>query len=116
MITKQHLAHVYYRAFPKRRGEPGLDSWFFFGEVKDIDWGALATTNATEHLAQCFDAMEAMEATAVGEDVDAIEDPSSAPFCGCDICVTRETIYAVWGTIAQATLAGVEVVYDHQDS
>jgi hypothetical protein len=110
-MTKEKLSHLYYRAFPGRRGERGLDSWFFFGAPDNIDWGMLAHKNATEHLERCFAAMEAMEE---GADADEIDDPSCAPFCGCDTCVTRETLYAAWGTIAQATLAGFEADYSNR--
>jgi len=105
MISKEKLAHLYYRALPGRRGERGLDSWFFFGRPDDIDWGMLAHRNASEHLAAC---MEALDREQGGEDVDS---PAIAPFCGCETCVVREVLYAGWGTIAQATLAGIIVEY-----
>ena len=43
---------------------------------------------AEEHLDACAEALFAMDE---GKEVDS---PASAPYCGCETCVVRETLYA----------------------
>jgi len=54
------------------------------------DWGVLAQKAAEKHLAACNEALFAIE------DGQEVESPASAPFCGCDTCQVRETLYAAW--------------------
>jgi hypothetical protein len=56
------------------------------------------------HLAACEQAAEAIEAI----DDPALWPPSPAlaPFCGCDTCLVRETLAAIWPHIERALEAG----------
>jgi len=45
-----------------------------------------AHIEAHDHLIACI--------SSVLDEDETIEDPSSAPFCGCEVCVVREVLYA----------------------
>jgi len=64
------------------------------------DYGLEAQQAAEAHLAECWAAMEHE-----GEDV-VILSPVSAPFCGCQTCEVRETLFAAWPFLVEAVKAG----------
>lgn len=55
---------------------------------------------AVAHLEACHDALYAEEA---GMD-DDVSSPASAPFCGCDDCQVRETLYAAFPILRAGVL------------
>ena len=56
-----------------------------------LDVGVLAQKRAEKHLAACMEAL----------DDDEIGSPASAPFCGCNTCVIREVLWAVWPLLVE---------------
>lgn len=59
----------------------------------DHDYGAEAQQAAEEHLRRCY---EALDDETEGSEVDWDAIGVQAPFCGCDTCVVREVLTAVW--------------------
>ena len=55
-----------------------------------FDWGYEAQKVAEAHLGAC---MESMFAEQEGEEAAS---PASAPFDGCDTCITREVLHAAY--------------------
>jgi hypothetical protein len=51
---------------------------------------------AEDHLDACFEYIDIMESPNEPDDerYDVPEDPASAPFCGCNTCIVRETLLA----------------------
>lgn len=70
------------------------------------DWGKDAHDTAIAHLDRC-DAWLAYfdEGEPDGERPD-FDDPSSAPYCGCQTCLVRETLHAAWPVIDEAIRSG----------
>lgn len=70
-------------------------------EKRDI--GLEAHSAAEKHLDECF-AWQSYN-DGLGENGNGPapeEDPASEPFCGCQTCMIRETLYAAWPVIAKA--------------
>jgi len=67
-----------------------------------MDFGMAAQAAAEAHLQACMDALDANDAGV------AWESPASAPFCGCDTCCVRETLYAAWPFALQEQAAEIE--------
>jgi hypothetical protein len=59
------------------------------------DFGAEAQAAAQAHLAACQEALFLMEE----EGDETAESPASAPFCGCEICIVREVLWATWAVL-----------------
>lgn len=60
----------------------------------DEAWGADVEKRVTEMLEEQFEALDREDEDAGGE-AEIPATPSGLLFCGCDVCVTRETIYLV---------------------
>jgi len=71
------------------------------------DPGVRAQRAAEAHLVACWEAFHAYDELGV-EEGEGPEDPSSAPFCGCETCVVREVLYAAWPILRDAALAGCQ--------
>lgn len=61
----------------------------------DYDPGPAAQAAAEAHLEKVWTAFYEAE----DGDTDEPQSPESAPFCGCDTCITRETIAGAWPVI-----------------
>ena len=60
--------------------------------MAERDYGLEAQRAAEEHLSLCLEA----------EWDEEVDDPSSAPFCGCLTCIVREVLHAAWPVLEQA--------------
>ena len=62
------------------------------------DFGLQAQKAAEEHLARCNEALwdDAGDSMLAGIKGAVTDSPASAPYCGCDTCVVRETLHAAW--------------------
>jgi hypothetical protein len=67
------------------------------------DYGFEAHAAAEEHLYACHEALRAEE-----DDVEGVDSPASAPFCGCETCEVREILFAAWPFLKLAALAGAD--------
>lgn len=81
----------------------------------DVDHGQEAQRAAEAHLEALDMALEAEyqidvdQATDEREGHPEVEWPDSAgPYCGCQTCVIRETLWAAWPHLRQAALEGAE--------
>jgi hypothetical protein len=52
---------------------------------------------AEAHLSACQEALWAEESGASDEEIP--ESPACGPFCGCDTCQVRETLFAAWPVV-----------------
>lgn len=67
--------------------------------VRAVSWEKRAHDAAEAHIAAC----EAHELACDGLDVaEWPPSPASAPYCGCDTCIIRETLVAAWPVIFEA--------------
>lgn len=64
--------------------------------VSDI--GPALQAKAQQHLDACDDALYAFEE---GHEDGDIHSPAIGPYCGCQTCVIRETLHAVFDDIAE---------------
>lgn len=71
------------------------------------DWGFEAQQAAEKHLDLCDAHMYwEEEGEAEGEDRPEGESPAIGPYCGCQTCTVRETLYAAWPIIEEAVRSG----------
>jgi hypothetical protein len=56
-----------------------------------VNWRYEAQQAAEQHLDACMAAEDAM-----AENGQVVDTPACAPFCGCETCSIRETLYAAW--------------------
>ena len=69
------------------------------------DYFLEAQQAAEAHLAACYEAFYAEQE----DDGPLPESPASAPFCACETCEIRETLFAAWPLLREAALAGVDI-------
>jgi len=74
---------------------PGADE-VAMATTSDQDVGMRAHAAAVTHLHACYAALDARDSGVTRDDVDAVDDPASAPFCGCEDCMVREVLHAAW--------------------
>jgi hypothetical protein len=72
---------------------------------KPKDWGYEAQQAAEAHLAVCAEWMDYYEEGENAEPPEG-EDPSCAPYDGCDTCLVREVLHAAWPIIEKAVRSG----------
>lgn len=66
------------------------------------DYGYEAQQAAEKHLAAIYAAEEAAE-----EGGDEAWPATAGPWCGCDTCMVRETLYAAWPILLEAARAQI---------
>lgn len=71
-----------------------------------VDWGWRAQQVAEAHLDTCNEWLSFYEEGEPEGQRPAGEDPSIAPYCGCDTCIVREVLSAAWPVIEEGVRSG----------
>lgn len=74
------------------------------------DWSVVAHQAAEDHLEECELWMSWFDEGEPEGERPAGEDPSSAPYDGCQTCVIRETLHAAWPVIEEGLRAELAIV------
>lgn len=70
---------------------------------EETDYGLLAQKAAEAHLAELEGCL-----WEEGEGGNPQWPAMAGPYCGCETCMIRETLFAAWPHLRDAALAGVE--------
>lgn len=68
-------------------------------ETTVVEYGRLALDAARKHVAECIEKLECDRSGVASR----LDPQTAGPFCGCEGCIIRETLFAAWPYIFWAS-------------